>query len=419
MIHVARVAMLRRLALAAVVAVPSLCTVSFAEDFPPFETRVIDPMCGNICYAVTLADVDGDGRQDVVAATENRVLWYRQPEKADGEWTKHVVIEDQTERDNVCIAAQDIDGDGQIDFALGAGWTKIGTLQWLSRGKSLEDKWSVHFIAKEVWLHRLRFADVLGKGKPQLVISPLNKTVADGVRLTAFEIPADPKTDRWRPTVMDETLNRMHNHWHVDFDGNRSIDTLTASQEGVSVIRREKDRWTRTLLSKGASGEKPEQQGAGEVKTGKFKSAMRMIATIEPMHGENAVVYVGRPELDATLNASKPESWTRYVLDDTLKRGHAVWCADLDGDGDDEVIVGHSDPGTGAVKGPGVYVYKLTLAFPPVGKLTWKKHVLDDGGMATEDVVAADLTGDGKIDIVAGGRNTHNIKLYVNRGAAK
>src|SRR5690606_26105922 len=130
-----------------------------------------DPQIGKICYAVTSADVDGDGLQDIVAVTENRVLWYRNPT-----WEKRLVVEDQTPRDNVCIAAYDIDGDGQIDFALGAGWTQTGTIHWLKRGPSLEDRWSVHFIGEERWVHRMQFADVLGTGTPQLVLSPLNAT---------------------------------------------------------------------------------------------------------------------------------------------------------------------------------------------------------------------------------------------------
>ena len=46
------------------------------------------------------------------------------------------MIEDQTKKDNVCIAPYDIDGDGQVDFALGADWrpsdtVNSGTIQWL------------------------------------------------------------------------------------------------------------------------------------------------------------------------------------------------------------------------------------------------------------------------------------------------
>jgi hypothetical protein len=84
---------------------------------PKFVEKVIDPKIGAVCYAVTRADVNGDGKLDIVAVSENRVQWYEAPT-----WTKHVILEDQTEMDNVCIAAHDIDGDGNVDFAIGAGW---------------------------------------------------------------------------------------------------------------------------------------------------------------------------------------------------------------------------------------------------------------------------------------------------------
>ena len=39
---------------------------------------------------------------------------------------------------------------------------------------------------------------------------------------------------------------------------------------------------------------------------------------------------------------------------------------------------------------------------------------IDDGGIGCEDLVAADLDGDGRPDILAGGRSTHNVKIYWN-----
>jgi hypothetical protein len=36
--------------------------------------------------------------------------------------------------------------------------------------------------------------------------------------------------------------------------------------------------------------------------------------------------------------------------------------------------------------------------------------------MACEDIQVADLNGDGKPDIVAAGRSTHNLKIYWNQG---
>ena len=377
-----------------------------AGELLKFDDAVIDPHAAELCcYAVTLADVDGDKLNDVVVVTESRVLWYHNPD-----WKMRVIIDNQTERDNVCIAPHDIDGDGKIDFALGAGWLNnqnLGTIYWLERGKSLDDKWIVHPIGRESWTHRMRWGDVLGIGEPQLVVSPLNKTVGSGVQLLAFEIPKQPKSERWQSTLLDGGLNTMHNHSMVDLDGDGHVDVLTASQEGIHLIRRiQAGEFVREKLADGAPGpDAPQQRGAGEIRVGKMKNGDRFIVTVEPMHGAAVVVY--------TKPAAGEKLWKRNVLDDKLKRGHALGIADLDRDGNDEIVLGHSDLGTGDPAGPGVFVYQ---ALDPAGE-KWKKHVVDNGGVATEDLVVDDLNGDGWPDIVACGRATLNVKLYLNQGA--
>ena len=149
----------------------------------------------------------------------------------------------------------------------------------------------------------MRWADVLGKGRPQLVISPLNATVGNGVRLTAFEIPDAPTKDRWPATVLESELNRMHNHWHLDFDGQGAIDTLTASREGVHLIQRAGDTWSKTKLAAGATADEPNQNGAGEVKSGRLKSGARFIATVEPMHGTSPGRLHRAPEARRSLGS--------------------------------------------------------------------------------------------------------------------
>jgi hypothetical protein len=52
----------------------------------------------------------------------------------------------------------------------------------------------------------------------------------------------------------------------------------------------------------------------------------------------------------------------------------------------------------------------------------WKQHaVIDDNTMACEDMKAADLDGDGDLDLVAAGRATKNVVIYWNKtsGAPK
>ena len=262
-------------------------------------------------------------------------------------------------------------------------------------------------IGAEPSTHRIRFADVLGLGRPQLVVSPLIKSQGDGVRLTAFEIPKNPRTERWSATILDQSMNRMHNHWHVDWDRDGRIDTLTASAEGIHLVLREGLNSYHARISPGSEGDSPDASGAGEIKVGRLNTAgERYIASIEPMHGNQVVVYL------AETSADGKETWRRSVIDDSLKRGHALWTADVDNDGIDELVAGHSDAGTGSIKGPGLFVYRRD----DLQLNRWTKHIVDDGGIATEDACAADIDGDGRIDLVAGGRATHNLKLYLNRG---
>jgi hypothetical protein len=380
-----------------------LSTASAIAGPPRFEAQVLeDSACRVAVYAVALADVDGDRKDDVVAVTENRVLWYR-----NGDWKRHVIVEDQTELDNVCIAPQDIDGDGQIDFALGAGWLNgknLGTIHWLSRGKSLDEKWAVHPIGAISWTHRMRWADVLGTGKPQLTVSPLNATGGrEGVELTAFTIPQDPKKDPWPRTVLNGSFNRMHNHWHVTKTNGQS-GTITASQEGVHYIGPQQEVGPVIQLSPGAPGSKPDQTGSGEIKVGRLKGGEEFLATIEPMHGHMAVVHL------PPASRKRGDMTERVILTDQLKQGHAVWPADFDGDGDDDVAVGFREPATGSVKGPGVLLFENVEG----DGRTWKQHVVDDGGMAAEDIAVGDLNGDGRPEMIAGGRSTKNVKIYWN-----
>lgn len=386
----------------------SLPTLAGAGEPPPFTPQTLDPKAGEVCYAVTLADVDGDGREDVVVVTENRVLWYHNPD-----WKMRVVIADQTERDNVCIAPLDIDGDGQIDFALGAGWLNnrhLGTLYWLKRKASLDEPWAVHPIGRESWAHRIQWGDVLGTGTPQLILSPLNKTRGEGVRVLAYHQPANLlDATPWKSTVLDESLNGMHAHWTGDLDGDGQTDLLTGSAEGLYWFRRDaQGALTRTRISAGVEGETPTPQktGAGEVKVGRLGKNRVYIAAVEPMHGNHAVIY-----LQDGTNTDREGAWERIVLDDTLGRGHAIWPSDLDRDGVDELVLGHSDKGTGEPAGPGVFVYSPDAA----GKV-WVKHIVDNGEVATEDLISRDLTGDGWPEIVAVGRATRNVRLYINQG---
>jgi hypothetical protein len=379
--------------------------------FPTFEKREIEKGLG-VGYAVLLVDIDGDRKTDIVVVDTHRILWYQNPT-----WKRRTILQGKTAPDNVCVAAADIDGDGKIDLALGAGWRPFntksgGTLQWLKRGKTLDDPWTLYPIAEEPTLHRIRFCDLDGTGKPVLLSGPLmgrnstaTKNWMDGspVRLTAYRIPRDPTRDRWIPEVIDESLHVMHNFWPTQFGKRGGLSVLTASYEGVHLISHDGKKWARHKLGAGNQDNPRGWRGASEVKAGRLKGGLPFIATIEPWHGHQVVIY--------TPSKDSKALWERRVIDDKLRWGHAVWCADLDGDGGDQIVIGVRDNlSDKSGEKCGVRVYK---ALDERGT-KWERHLVDEGGVAVEDLAVADLHGDGRLDIVAVGRATKNVRVYRN-----
>jgi hypothetical protein len=227
--------------------------------------------------------------------------------------------------------------------------------------------------------------------------------------MLAYPIPADPAKGPWIPIVMNETLHVVHNFWSIPGEA-KDIPPriLIASYEGASILERSGGRsWSATRLGTGNQSNLKGNRGASEIKQGLLRNGTRYLATIEPWHGNQVVVY--------TQPTDSKALWDRHVIDEELRWGHAVWCADLDGDGSDEIIVGVRDnpqKGDKHTLRCGVRVYKCTD-----GKgERWTRQLVDEGGVAVEDLIAADLDGDGRIDIIAVGRATGNARIYWNLG---
>lgn len=378
-----------------------------------FHVQEIDRSL-KVGYAVLLADVNADRRIDIVVVDTQRVIWFENPT-----WQMHYILKGQTKPDNVCIAAHDIDRDGRLDFALGAGWRPFdtrsdATLQWLRQTESPYQPFELYPIDAEPSIHRIRFGDVLGEGKPQLVSVPLlgkhatrEKNWMDApVRITAYRIPAEPKRQRWLPETINASLHVAHNFHLADLDRDGRQDILVASYEGVSWLTcPSPGRWKSVLLGVGNQENPRGNRGASEVRLGQLGNGRLYLATVEPWHGHQLVVYIP-PAKDGA------ELWHRRVLDEELRWGHAVWCADLDNDGSDEVILGVRDRFSEQL-GPGVRIYQC---LDDQGH-HWQRTVIEDGGVACEDLAVDDLDGDRRFDIVAVGRFTGNVRIYWNRTA--
>jgi hypothetical protein len=278
---------------------------------------------------------------------------------------------------------------------LGAGWTRqnTGTLQWVKQNApGAVPAWTVFPISAEPTLHRIKWADVDGDGKMELIAAPLHGAGAKGpdwegpaARLLMFRVPPSPATDAWPMEVAGAVNHIQHNFLVANLDGDPADELITASKEGLRLWNRGQDgTWTHVLVGEGAPG---------EVKLGRV-AGRRVLATVEPWHGAGVAVYVEQP-------GGTP--WSKRTIENALTEGHALGWADFNGDGDDELAVGWR-------RGePGLAVYSVTGD----GTLA-SKMLVDDGGMDCEDLIVGDFNGDKRPDIVASGRATRNITIYWN-----
>ncbi len=368
---------------------------------PKFRSVEIDAKI-EIGYGVTVADVDGDKKPDILLADKKQIVWYRNPT-----WEKFVIAENLTKLDNVCLAAADIDGDGKAEIAVGAGWNPSdtvgsGAVFYLIPPKDRTQKWEAVELPHEPTVHRMKWMRD-ASSRFQLVVAPLhgrgNKDgEGEGVKILAYQMPANPR-EHWTTKVVNNAFHMTHNIDVVKWDQHTEAELLVACKEGVFHLLDQSGAWKAVQLS---GKEESGFRGAGEVRSGKLPGGKRFVVTIEPMHGTQVVVYT------APASDDRGAFWKRNVIDESLKEGHALACGDMLGVGFDQVVVGwrgkNNDGKTGV---------KVFMPLDKEGK-TWRQSVVDEEGMACEDLCLADLNGDGKIDIIASGRATKNVKIYFN-----
>lgn len=358
-----------------------------------FEAQLIDDKI-QIGYGIAIGDVDGDKKPDILLADKKQFVWYR-----NGDWKRFVLAENLTASDNVCIAARDIDGDGKVEIAVGAQWnpgetsdtTKSGSVHYLVRPEDPTTPWLPVELHHEPTIHRMRWIQA-SPGRFQLVVVPLhgrgNKDgEGRGVKVFAYEKPADPKS-RWKLQLIDSSMHLTHNLDVVNRGGKEML--YIGGKEGVKAFQFNGTRWTSAApdpwLIKGDS--------FGEIRLGSVKNTA-IVAGVQPMHGNVLAVY------DA--------SGKKNILTDGLRQGHALAVGPLSNTKTVQVVVGWREPDTEGKVGIKLYEPRDSQY------RQWSSQWIDENGMACEDLQVADLDGDGKVDIIAAGRATQNLKIYWNK----
>jgi hypothetical protein len=367
-----------------------------------FDRIVIDANFPG-AYQVEVADVNGDRKPDIVAVGGSTCAWYENPT-----WKKRIVTGLRETPGIISSATADIDGDGRAEIAIayefGMNSPTKGKLALAMQGPGLNDPWKTKLLHDIGSIHRLRWGDTNGTRGRDLIIAPLFGPEA---RPPDYQqAPATILRVSMAIRILDNELTFqalasrlvLHAIEVIDVNGDGLADILTADNEGVQLIYHKASHgtqgqqdWKAIPLITGYPGAAP-KRGCSEIHLG-HADGKRFLATVEPWHGTEVVVNT----------ESEPASLkfgSRTVIDGTLADGHALWVADVDGDGDDEIFAGHRGND-----------HRVSLYDFDRNKEIWTKTVIDRD-IAAQDLRGGDLNGDGTPDVVAVGGATHNVVWY-------
>lgn len=299
----------------------------------------------------SVGDINGDGRPDVavVSNRDGHLLWFANREQpAAGFWKRFVISTNCKGAYDVVLA--DFDGDGDLDA--GAASYVGNTVAWYENpgATGWDREWTRRVIDDTLTENRtLRLGDFNRDGKVDLLAASAGVSytaAADGAEpaqhgasVVWFENSGRPADGGWTRHVIDNR-SRAPIHGHpVDFDGDGDLDVVMAF------------------------GMRPEH----------VPEAKHEVAWYENL---------GKPE--------EPSGWRRHVVG-PLPCAFETVAVDLDGDGDRDLAA------TAWSKGDRVVWFENSG--DPRSK--WTMHVLKEKWYAANQVIAADLDGDGRPDLIA------------------
>jgi hypothetical protein len=345
-------------------------------------------------YQVVAADLNHDGKPDLIALSNRgtELVWFENPG-----WERHTLASGVAHLINCVAVGADADGIPQIVLASefdNAAKNSIGVVSVLTHDGDPRRPWKAVEIDRLPTSHRLRLADIDGSGKPVVVNAALTGAHAEAPDFRDLTPLVYYRPGSWkRETVQPENSGLVHGLYILDWDADGRDEILTAGFEGIHLFKFGKNgEWSRTTITAGAPDPWP-KSGSSDVAVGRT-GAERFLAAIEPWHGAEVAIY-----------RQRGGAWERQVIDSTLVDGHTLQTADLDGDGDDEVIAGYRGGN-----------HNLYLYHYERGGGTWLRQILDQGGMGAAACTVVDLNGDGRPDIACIGSATANLKWYENLG---
>src|SRR5579862_5804919 len=345
-----------------------------APKEPTFKKTVLDHRF--VAEGVAVADVNRDGRLDIIAGN----VWYEAPH-----WTPHeiapVTIVDPAHGYSNCFNswAADLDHDGWADqIVVGMPGERAF---WRENPKRKDQPWKEHPVWRSACNESPLFVDMLGNGKPVLVMG------YDDNYLAWFEPAADPYAE-WQCHNISElkgsgSQRYSHGLGVGDINGDGRNEVIT--KDGYYVAPRDPRTGPWTFV---------------KADLGPDCAQMRVF----DVNGD------GLPDVVSSSAHNRGVWWceqrkngefVKHVIDETISETHSLVLAEIGGAVN--AITGKRHyahpPGVDVGSEEPSWLVRYELKRSSSG-IEWVRHLIDDDSGVGTQFEVRDVDGDGLLDIV-------------------